>query len=171
MLSRTVSLAVGLLCAIAGAQLPELAQQYKQRLGGAIDEVAAIVERFDADAASNQLNRAEALNRLAESSDDVVRRRGQDAILNIQRLGALQEQQESMDSSSVGQTVYLLTHADHDLLQSTLADFQPAVPSTTEGLVYGALGFLVGWSLVQFVSWPYRRWREHKDKILARGRR
>jgi hypothetical protein len=137
MLSRTLSLAIGLLCAIAAAQLPELAQQYRQRLGGAIDEVRVIVERFDTDAATNQLNREQALTRLAESS--------------------------------VTPTLYLLTNADDDLFYATLADFQPAVPSTTEGLLYGAVGFLFGWSLVQLVSWPYRRWREHKYRIVARG--
>jgi hypothetical protein len=169
MLSRTLSLAIGLLCAIAAAQLPELAQQYRQRLGGAIDEVRVIVERFDTDAATNRLNREQALTRLAESSDDVVRRRGQDALLNIQRLGALEEQRTVVNASSVTPTLYLLTNADDDLFYATLADFQPAVPSTTEGLLYGAVGFLFGWSLVQLVSWPYRRWREHKHRMVARG--
>jgi hypothetical protein len=167
MLSRTLSLAIGLLCAIAAAQLPELAQQYRQRLGGAIDEVRVIVERFDTDAATNQLDREQALGRLAESSDDVVRRRGQDALLNIQRLGTLQEQQMIVNANSATPTLYLLTNADDDLLYATLADFQPAVPTTTEGLLYGGLGFLVGWSLIQLLSWPYRRWREHKHRIRS----
>jgi hypothetical protein len=168
MLSRTLSLAIGLLCAIAAAQFPELAQQYRQRLGGAIDEVRVVVERFDTDAATNQLNREQALTRLAESSDDVVRRRGQDAIINIQRLGVLQEQQMIVNASSATPTLYLLTNADDDLLYATLADFQPAVPATTEGLLYGAVGFLFGWSLVQLLSWPYRRWRENKYRMAAR---
>jgi hypothetical protein len=168
MLSRTLALAIGLLCAIAAAQLPELAQQYRQRLGGALDEVRTVVERFDADATNNELSREQALSRLAESSDDVVRRRGQDALLNIQRLATLQDQQALVNASSATPTLYLLTNADGDLLSATVADFQPAVPTTTEGLLYGGLGFLVGWSLVQMVSWPYRRWREHKYKMLAR---
>jgi len=168
MLSRTLSLAIGLLCAVAAAQLPELAQQYRQRLGGAVDEVRVIVERFDTDASNNQLSREQALSRLAESSDDVVRRRGEDALLNIERLGILQEQQTIINTSSATPTLYLLTNADDGLLSATLADFQPAVPSTTEGLLYGGLGFLIGWSLVQLVSWPYRRWREHRQRMFAR---
>ena len=57
MFIRTLSLAAGLFGAVVAAQLPELVQQYNQRLGGAIDEVAAIVSRFDYDAASNSLKR------------------------------------------------------------------------------------------------------------------
>ena len=86
MFIRTLSLAAGLFGAVVAAQLPELVQQYNQRLGGAIDEVAAIVSRFDHDAASNSLKRDEALAKLAESPDDLVRRRGQDAVMNVARL-------------------------------------------------------------------------------------
>ncbi len=170
MLSRTVSLAVGLLCAIAGAQLPELAQQYRQRLGGAIDEVSTIVARFDADAATSQLDRAAALGRLAQSPDEMVRRRGEDALLNIQRLGMLEEQRAVMDENSTNRSIYLLTHADRSLLGATLTDFQPAVPTTTEGLLFAALGFIGGWAIVQLIFWPYRRWQEHKYHMIDRRR-
>src|SRR5689334_7246564 len=96
MLIRTISLAMGVLGAIVCAQLPEVMQQYQQRLGGATDEVSAIVDRFDKDAATNNMDRERALAQLRQSGDDLVRRRGIDMELNIGRLAILRQQREDM---------------------------------------------------------------------------
>ena len=147
-LIRTIALAAGLFGAIVGAQLPELRQQYLQRLGGAIDEVAAIVARFEADALSNQLRRDEALSKLAASTDDLVRRRGQDMIMSIERLRLLEENRQELDRSDpIGRLVYFLGHADGGLMTATISDFRPAVPTTNEGLLCAGLGFIAGRSI------------------------
>ena len=41
--------------ALTASQLPEFTQQYRQRLGGAVDELLRVVADFDADAARNPL--------------------------------------------------------------------------------------------------------------------
>jgi len=162
---RTVSLAVGLFGAVAAAQLPELVQQYKQRLGGAIDEVSVIVSRFDADAAGNTLSRDEALARLAASPDDLVKRRGQDMVANIARLQSLEDSRRELeDADPIGRLGTFFAYADPQLLAATLDDFQPAVPTTNEGLLCGVLGFIFGWSLIRLPAWPYRRWREMRKR-------
>ena len=51
MFTRRLAVAIGLLFALIGAQGPEFSQQYRQRLGGALDELSRIVAEFDADAA------------------------------------------------------------------------------------------------------------------------
>ncbi|MBL8905180.1 MAG: DUF2937 family protein [Rhizobiales bacterium] len=158
---RTLSPAVGLLGAILAAQLPELVQQYKQRLGGAIDEMATIVARFDADAASNSLTRDQAMAALAASQDDLVRRRGEDMKINIARLQNLRDSRLELDTADpVARLGGFLRHADGDLLAATVEDFQPAVPTTAEGLICALFGFLLGWCLVRLPAWPYRRWQE-----------
>ena len=55
MLARRLALAIGLLCGLIGTQWPEFSQQYRQRLGGALDELSRIVAAFDAEAASRSL--------------------------------------------------------------------------------------------------------------------
>jgi len=44
--------------ALAGSQIPEFAQQYRQRLGGAIDELNRMIAQFDSEAAGQSLTRA-----------------------------------------------------------------------------------------------------------------
>ena len=51
-LFRRLSMAIGLLCGLAATQAPEFAQQYRQRLAGAVDELSRIVNQFDAEAAN-----------------------------------------------------------------------------------------------------------------------
>lgn len=161
MLIRTLSLAVGLLGAILAAQLPELVQQYKQRLGGAIDEMVTIVARFDADAASNNLTRDQAITALAASQDDLVRRRGDDMKINVERLRNLQDSRLELETvDPVARLGGFLRYADGELLAATVEEFRPAVPTTLEGAICALLGFLLGWCLVRIPAWPYRRWQE-----------
>lgn len=160
MLIRTVSLATGVLGAIVGAQLPEVMQQYQQRLGGATDEIAAIVDRFDRDAATNNTNREGALAQLQASGDDLVRRRGTDMELNLQRLSTLRQQRENMTGDYLRRAVYFLGHADPTLLNQTLKVYQPAVPTTAEGLFSALAGFVAGWWVLRLIAWPFRRWNE-----------
>ena len=160
MLVRTVSLTLGLLGALAGAQLPEVMQQYQQRVGGAADELAGIVARFDSDATANNLSREGALAKLNASDDDLVRRRGIDMERNIERLARLNEQRRGMGEDYFVRAVYFLTHADGPLLDDTLTDYRPAVPTTTEGLFTALIGFVVGWSIVRLIAWPFQSWRD-----------
>ena len=168
MLIRTLSLAIGLLGAILAAQLPELVQQYTQRLGGAIDEVAAIVARFDADALSNNLTRDQAMAALSASNDDLVRRRGEDAAINVDRLENLEASRQELDTADpFGRLASFFSTADGDLLAATIEDFRPAVPTTPEGLICAVLGFLFGWCIIRLPAWPYRRWQEMKQRRHA----
>jgi len=164
MLIRTVSLAMGVFGAIAGAQLPEVMQQYQQRLGGATDEIAAIVDRFDRDAANNNMNREGALAQLRTSGDDLVRRRGVDMELNIERLSALRQQREDMTGDYLRRAVYFLGHADPTLLNETLKVYKPAVPTTAEGLFSALAGFVAGWWILRLIAWPVRRWYETRAR-------
>jgi hypothetical protein len=168
MLIRTVSLAIGILGAIIGAQLPELIQQYQQRLGGATDEVAGIVDRFDRDAAANNMSRSDALAQLSVSGDDLVRRRGVDMELNVERLAQLREQREKMSGDYLSRAVYFLAHADPALLNETLKVYKPAVPTTVEGLFSAIAGLVAGWWAIFLVAWPFRRWKEMRARGNAR---
>jgi hypothetical protein len=155
---------MGIFGAIAGAQLPEIMQQYQQRLGGATDEIAAIVDRFDQDAATNNIDRESALAQLRGSEDDLVRRRGIDMELNIQRLSSLKQQREELHGDYLRRAVYFLGHADPVLLNETLKVYKPAVPTTAEGLFSALAGFVAGSWVLPLIGWPFRRWRETRAR-------
>src|SRR3954454_20071415 len=98
-LTRTIAAAIELLGAVIASQLPEFVQQYKQRLGGAIDEIHRIVERFDEDAAANGLSRDQAIAKVAAQPDDGARRPALDASRNAERLSALETQRRDLDEA------------------------------------------------------------------------
>ena len=55
MLARRLALAIALLAGLIGSQGPEFAQQYRQRLGGALEELNRIVSEFDAEVRRHNL--------------------------------------------------------------------------------------------------------------------
>ena len=69
MIARTFALAIGVFGAVGASQLPEFAQQYRQRLGGALDELTGIVQRFDQEAAGHGFTREQGLAKLEEATD------------------------------------------------------------------------------------------------------
>jgi hypothetical protein len=48
---RRLALAIGLIAGLLGSQGPEFSQQYRQRIGGALNELKRIVTEFDDEAA------------------------------------------------------------------------------------------------------------------------
>jgi hypothetical protein len=162
-LIRTIALGLGILGALIASQLPEFVQQYRQRLGGAIDELTRIVSRFDADAAASQLTREQALSQLSGSTDEVVRRRAEDATENLRRLSSMQDQRQAMaEAGPFARTWAFFGHADDALVTATARDFEPAMPTTSEGLLAALIGYISGWGLARLVGWPWVRYREQR---------
>ncbi len=60
MILRRIVFFLAILLGVAASQVPEFAQQYRQRLGGAVDELNRMLTEFDADAARLQMDRARA---------------------------------------------------------------------------------------------------------------
>ena len=85
MLARRLALAIAVLAGLIGSQAPEFAQQYRQRLGGALEELNRIVSEFDTEIQRQNLSRAEALKRLEDNSDPLARERGEDMDKAIER--------------------------------------------------------------------------------------
>lgn len=154
---RLITGAMVLVSGLAGAQLPEFSQQYRQRLGGAVDELRTIVERFDADARAENLDRTAALRRHLENADDLIKRRGRAMIDTIARHERLESfRKELAGSSSFALVMNLSTRMDGQIAQATWRDFQPAIPVTAEGGVLAAIGALFGWLLAKLLALPRR---------------
>lgn len=157
-LKRTMLLAAGLGGAVAGSQIPEFAQQYRQRIGGAIDELKPMVVRFDADARAAGLDRAGALGRLQDNPEPIVKARGLAAADMVARLEILEDQQRRMQGAGpFGRILVLAEEPDPQLARGTWRDFEPAIPATIEGAATAGVGFAAGAGLLALILAPFRR--------------
>ncbi|KQT87106.1 hypothetical protein ASG60_14165 [Methylobacterium sp. Leaf469] len=145
---RTLGLALGVLAGIVGAQGPEFAQQYGQRLAGTVEELRRVVAGFEADAQATGHTRERAIARLRGDSDALVSRRGAAARADLDRLATLTARRAALDTAGgpLGRLVALIRDPDLHLARATYEDYRPAIPTTADGLVAGLLGFLAAWA-------------------------
>ena len=133
------------MAAVAGAQAPELAQQYSQRIGGALQELSTIVTQFDADAARNGLSREEALQRYAQSADSFFQDRGRSMRAILDRFASLTTQAARLrEASPVSRPLAMIEGYDEQLLRGAWGEFRPAVPVTMDALAWAAVAFGIG---------------------------
>ncbi|WP_342360629.1 DUF2937 family protein [Terrarubrum flagellatum] len=160
MLARTLGMALGLMTAILFSQLPEYAQQYRQRLGGAIDELRRVVGSFERDARNSGLTRSDALDRMAKSNDELQKRQSTSIAGHIGRLENLEAERDALREAGPFQRLGIfISQSDSELARRTLDDFEPAVPTTAEGAVAAGGGFLAGWGLTRIFGRMFRRRR------------
>ncbi len=143
-MGRTLTLAIGAIFAVVFSQAPEYAQQYQQRIGGAIDELAKIIRTFDADAGEEGLGREQALVRLKGNIDPLAARRGARMDEAIRRYEQLIRQRAALRGAGPVERVYVLARDfDPEIGSAAAEDFKPAVPVTIGGFVAAAIGFLI----------------------------
>lgn len=160
MILRRVAFVLSLLMAALASQAPEFAQQYRQRIGGAIDELRAIVAQFDADATGEKLTREEALKRLQANADPLAGKRAVAMRESIAREERLSRQLQSFaDAGPMARIGVMMTDYDAGVAHRAWQAFEPAVPLTVEGLVSGAIGFILGGGLLRLLIWPFTRRR------------
>jgi hypothetical protein len=148
-IGRGITLVVGLAGGTLFSQAPEFAQQYRQRIGGAIDELRIIVDDFTKQATDHHLDRQQALDAYTRSPDDFLRDRGISMRSTLERYERLITQQSDLGSAApVAKPFVLMRNADEGILANTWRDFVPGVPVSFAGLVWAAIGFIGGWILV-----------------------
>lgn len=163
MIARVMALAFGLCGALVASQLPEFAQQYRQRLGGAIDELRAGVDRFDRSATISGLTRDQAITRLREQPEPLGRRQGEAMQDDSERLARLERQRADFaGAASFERLLVLLRQADPPLARATYVDFEPAVPATQEGVVAAGGGFALVWAAVLLLARLFGRLRPRR---------
>lgn len=170
MIGRIFAVAMGLFSAIAASQTPEFAQQYRQRLGGAIDELRRVVATFDENARAEGLSRDQAIERLAKDPDPLVRRQATATEEVVARLARLERQREDFAQAGPFRRVLIfIREGDPGLVRATYLDYEPAVPTTTEGAVTAGAGFLAGWGIILFLARMFARlspWRRRRGRVL-----
>ncbi len=150
MIARTLVVAVGLAGAAVSSQAPEFTQQYRQRLGGALQELRVVVEDFDADADRSDLSRQEALNRYRASADTFLRERGMSIGKAIHRYESLQRQALRFETwPEFARPAALIGKSDATLVSGVWQDFRPGLPFTAAGAIWAGIGFLAAALLAQ----------------------
>ena len=166
MVRRMIAGVGGLALAVMLSQFPEYAQQYTQRLGGAVDELRVITEEFDRAATEGGLTRASALDRYNASNDEFLAGRGTSMTATFQRYDMLSQTLAQIEGAGpVERLQSLPAYLDSDIGRRTLENYRPAMPVTVEGILYAGAGFILGYlalsGLVRFCAMPFKR----RDRI------
>jgi hypothetical protein len=168
MFLRRIAALIALFFAIAASQLPEYAQQYRQRLGGAIDELNALIERFNSEAAKSGMNEEQGITYLQQSDDRFVQQRGDQMRDTIMRRDRLEKQaQDFAKAGPVGRILVLAEDFDPKIAARAYQAYEPAVPTTSEGLIAALVGFIFGGGLIHLIAWPIRRRRQRSETVRA----
>ncbi|WP_193337301.1 DUF2937 family protein [Devosia beringensis] len=154
----------GAALAVMLSQFPEYAQQYTQRLGGAVDELRVITEDFDRSASVGGLDRTQALQRYGVSNDSFLADRGTAMAATFVRYEQLSATLDRIaNADPVTRLQSLPAYLDSDIGRRTLENYQPAVPVTAEGILYAGGGFILGYLVLsafwRFCTLPFRRRR------------
>jgi hypothetical protein len=168
---RRLALAIGLIFALAGSQIPEFAQQYRQRLGGAIDELNRMIAEFDSEAAGQSLTREQGVARLEVNPDPLAEQRGAAIESDVARAQRLERQQEAFKlGGPLTRLASLAENFDPTTLAQAIRDYEPAVPISAEAFVVAGVALLIGWGATHLCAWPIRR-RLGKRRNEPRGAR
>ena len=166
MFLRRIAALIGLFFGIVASQVPEYAQQYRQRLGGAIDELNALIERFETEAAQSGMDQQQGISHLQQSDDRFVQQRGDQMRDTIMRRDRLERQGEDFAKAGpVGRVLVLAEDFDPKIAARAYQAYEPAVPTTSEGLIAGIIGFVFGGGLLHLLAWPIRRRRRRAEPV------
>lgn len=163
---RMLTMVGGLALGLCFSQFPEYAQQYEQRLGGAVDELRTIVDDFDRDATRFGLTRQQALERYTVSPDDFLVARGTSMDRTLARYQELTGMLSDLQQAGPLQRVaHLGDYLDSDVGARALQNFKPAVPVTPEGIGWGLAGWIIGYLVLYPILGLFTlplRWRRGK---------
>ncbi|MGY3547379.1 hypothetical protein ACVW0W_003146 [Bradyrhizobium sp. USDA 4469] len=135
--------AISLIAAALFGQAPEFAQQYTQRLGGAIDELDRIVSHFDEDSRRSGYDRAGALALMGRNQEQLIRDQATRMSEAIDRLARLRAQQSAMNQPGAFTRVAAFANGyDQDIASRAWRNFQFALPISVDSVLFMSAGFI-----------------------------
>ena len=163
LLIRRLALVFGLFIGALASQMPEYAQQYRQRLGGALDELGRFIATFDAEATAEGIDRNAAIERLKKNADRLAERRGEAMQDTVIRRDRLAEQDAAFARAGPFTRLGLLARDfDPGIARGAWSRFEPAIPVTGEGFACAGAGLVAGYGLWHLLAWPLRRRRSRQ---------
>jgi hypothetical protein len=153
-----------LVCAVvAGGLVPGFIAQYRQRLGGRLDQARLDLEPWQRLAEQYYQGDIEQLIRYhLESSDPKFHAEGAIIRSLLATVQQLQTAVDALQGSLFRQSAYLARHADPGLARATLHDWVPTFALSAEGIAFALLFAVAVW-LVFLALW-------HTLALLGRRR-
>jgi hypothetical protein len=163
-----------LVCAVvAGGLVPGFIAQYRQRLGGRLDQARLDLEPWQRLAEQYYQGDLERLIRYhLESSDPTFHAEGAIIRSLLATVQQLQAALDAMQGSLFRQAAYLALHADPALARATLRDWVPTFALSAEGIVFALVFAVVVW-LAFLALWHAfallgrRKVRSHAQRVRA----
>lgn len=160
---RTAAIVASTVIMLVSSQAPEFAQQYRQRLGGAIGELEPIVTNFDADAQRSDLSRAEALKMYGRSHEQFLRDRGKSMAEVFERYDRLVAHRAALDDAAdLSRPLVVLGGYDGKIFNDTASAYSAAVPLGYAGIAYAAASFMLAMAAAFGLRHLWRRRRRQQ---------
>ncbi len=155
-----------LACAVvAGGLVPGFMAQYRQRLGGRLDQARLDLAYWQRLADQYYQGDIERLIRYhLDNSDPQIRAEGAIIRALVESVQQLQGAVDALHGSLFHQATYLALHAEMGIVRATASDWVPTFALSAEGIVF-ALVFAIGVWLVFQCIWQLLAWL-----AAARGR-
>ena len=136
-----------LVCAVvAGGLVPGFIAQYRQRLGGRLDQARLDLEPWQRLAEQYYQGDIERLIRYhLDSSDPKFHAEGAIIRSLLATVQQLQSAVDALQGSLFRQAAHLALHADPGLVRATLHDWVPTFALSAEGIVFAVVFAVVVW--------------------------
>jgi hypothetical protein len=144
--------------AVGGGLIPGFIAQYRQRLGGHLDQAKLDLEPWQK--LADQFYHGD-IDKLIQyhlsSSDPTFHSEGAVIRALVASVHQLQAAVDALHGSLASQAAYLLVHADPGLARATLGDWVPTFALSAEGLVFAAVFALLTWLAFHALWWSLGR--------------
>ena len=133
---------------VVSACIPSFIAQYRQRLGGQLDQVYSDLAPFQAIADHNfGGSLLKMIDYHLASQDTTFHREGAALQLMVDAAARLHGALQALNTDLVHQCLYLVRHPDYVLLRSTWNAYQPGFALTLEGALFALVLGLLVWLL------------------------
>jgi Protein of unknown function (DUF2937) len=137
-----------LVAVVAAGCIPSFIIQYRQRLGGRLDQVQADLAPFQAIAdRSHGGSLAELIRYHLQSTDATFHQEGAALQSMVQAAERLRSMLAALDSDLLHQCAYLLVHHDSDLVRATWGSYQPGFTLDLQSAVFALAVGVALWAL------------------------
>ncbi len=144
-MGRFFALLLAIIAGIGGSQAPGFTLQYMQNLNGRVDELRPIVRQFDAEVGRFGYDRARALDECS-NADGLLEALCSGYSTTIRRFVELSAHLDLLRSTKpLMKPIVLAQNFKKDIVESTRKEFEPAIPATLDGAVYGGGAFVIVW--------------------------
>jgi hypothetical protein len=148
---------LALLPALLFAQIPELVQQYRQRIGGAADELNVVVRNFDEDSRRSGYDRAGALGVMKKNPERLVREQGQRMEEYVTLLDRLNAQQAVLaNGATFGAVIVIVFDYDQQVMSRAWDTYTAAFPTNVTGFGFAIIGWVAGYAALLLLGFIAR---------------